>query len=507
MTSWADDTDDTPEAADDRARVELAARWMLRGGPPTPAHYVAVMEAADQRRRRGGACTEQNAGTECDVECATMTAVLLALFVLLVGCGSAEPAGASPDAASDAADVDVVAADVDVVAAPDDLAAAPDDAPTAAPDDAPTAAHDAALDGVADCGVGRVLRGVSCICAPGLVTCAGSCVDTSRDVVHCGGCARSCRADEACREGTCAVMVVATDAGGVADAPADTGCGACPPPFQCIAGRCICDGPRLLCGGACVDPLFDANHCGGCGRACPTGQTCRQGACALRCEIGLTPCGGVCRDATRSPDACGASCANCGGSAVCSRSACVTCASGWIACNNVCVDPSVNPSHCGACGNVCPSRVHATGTCVSGSCALSCAPSFADCDGNPANDCEAMLASDRDNCGTCGNVCGARSGCVGGACVCQSGAVRCGSECVRIDTADNCGACGNACTDRQSCVGTLAPACVSCGADGPDSTPRRCGNDCVNLSNDGSNCGTCGNVCGSARLCFFGVCR
>lgn len=50
MTSWAndtDDTDDTPEAAADRARIELAARWMLRSGPPTPAHYVAVMEAAD----------------------------------------------------------------------------------------------------------------------------------------------------------------------------------------------------------------------------------------------------------------------------------------------------------------------------------------------------------------------------------------------------------------------------------------------------------------------------
>jgi hypothetical protein len=46
MTSWANDDDDTPEAAADRARTELAARWMLRSGPPTPAHYVAVMEAA-----------------------------------------------------------------------------------------------------------------------------------------------------------------------------------------------------------------------------------------------------------------------------------------------------------------------------------------------------------------------------------------------------------------------------------------------------------------------------
>ena len=45
MTSWCDETDDTPEAAADRARVELAAQWMLRSGPPTLEHYRAVMDA------------------------------------------------------------------------------------------------------------------------------------------------------------------------------------------------------------------------------------------------------------------------------------------------------------------------------------------------------------------------------------------------------------------------------------------------------------------------------
>ncbi len=45
MTSWCDTPDDTPEAAADRARVELAAQWMLRSGPPTLDHYRAVMDA------------------------------------------------------------------------------------------------------------------------------------------------------------------------------------------------------------------------------------------------------------------------------------------------------------------------------------------------------------------------------------------------------------------------------------------------------------------------------
>jgi hypothetical protein len=48
-----------------------------------------------------------------------------------------------------------------------------------------------------------------------------------------------------------------------------------------------------------------------------------------------------------------------------------------------------------------------------------CAPGTADCDRNPANDCEAVLADDAQNCGICGVQCGAPnadSGCLGGTC-------------------------------------------------------------------------------------------
>ncbi|HYP99942.1 MAG TPA: hypothetical protein VER96_14805 [Polyangiaceae bacterium] len=48
-----------------------------------------------------------------------------------------------------------------------------------------------------------------------------------------------------------------------------------------------------------------------------------------------------------------------------------------------------------------------------------CAPGTADCDRNPSNDCEAVLADDPENCGVCGVQCSAlnaNTGCLGGTC-------------------------------------------------------------------------------------------
>jgi hypothetical protein len=56
-----------------------------------------------------------------------------------------------------------------------------------------------------------------------------------------------------------------------------------------------------------------------------------------------------------------------------------------------------------------------------------CAPGTADCDRDPANDCEAVLADDAQNCGVCGVQCdapNAESACLGGTCriiSCQPG--------------------------------------------------------------------------------------
>jgi len=48
-----------------------------------------------------------------------------------------------------------------------------------------------------------------------------------------------------------------------------------------------------------------------------------------------------------------------------------------------------------------------------------CSPGTADCDRNAANDCEAVLADDPQNCGVCGVQCAApnaESACMGGTC-------------------------------------------------------------------------------------------
>ncbi len=48
-----------------------------------------------------------------------------------------------------------------------------------------------------------------------------------------------------------------------------------------------------------------------------------------------------------------------------------------------------------------------------------CSPGTADCDRNPANECEAVLADDPKNCGICGVQCdapNAESACLGGTC-------------------------------------------------------------------------------------------
>jgi len=47
-----------------------------------------------------------------------------------------------------------------------------------------------------------------------------------------------------------------------------------------------CDGVGVaLCGDSCVSTASDPAHCGGCGKACATGETCGNGVCVALCQI------------------------------------------------------------------------------------------------------------------------------------------------------------------------------------------------------------------------------
>lgn len=93
-------------------------------------------------------------------------------------------------------------------------------------------------------------------CRGGLLACGGQCVDSSSDLTNCGACGNTCSANRAssmaCIAGACSVT-------------------ACTPGFG------NCDGNAF--NGCERDLSANANHCGACGRACPSGVACTQGMC------------------------------------------------------------------------------------------------------------------------------------------------------------------------------------------------------------------------------------
>jgi hypothetical protein len=74
-----------------------------------------------------------------------------------------------------------------------------------------------------------------------------------------------------------------------------------------------------------------------------------------------------------------------------------------------CVDLSASVNSCGACGNICPAPQNSTGnngtifgyaTCANGICGTSCEDNGTLCNNQCVN-----LSGDKNNCGSCGNVC------------------------------------------------------------------------------------------------------
>ena len=232
--------------------------------------------------------------------------------------------------------------------------------------------------------------------------------------------------------------------------------------------------------------------------------------------------GGDCNDmdAARSPDAtevCNSVDDDCDG-ALDEAPAICDCAVGTMDCDadarGICetrTDSNVN--NCGGCGNLdsafdCEMAPGVDETlCVSSRCLiLECQSGFDDCSALPG--CETNVATDVNNCGSCGNECVGgnvtSATCVDQQCanvVCEPGFVDCGSgQCNTPSDRDNCGACGRQCGPGQTCD---ADTCVSVTCLPPETL---CGEVCENLDNDQFNCGSCGRVCPSDSVCMTGDC-
>ncbi len=144
-------------------------------------------------------------------------------------------------------------------------------------------------------------------CPSGSSLCAAACVDLSRDPAHCGACGQRCPASPnaaaSCGAGRCGVTCAAGY--GDCDGMVTTGCEvtfatnvahcgacgtACTSPHgtpACAAGSCTvasCEAGYGDCNSAVSDGCevelsTSAAHCGACGRACATGQSCAAGVC------------------------------------------------------------------------------------------------------------------------------------------------------------------------------------------------------------------------------------
>ena len=125
-----------------------------------------------------------------------------------------------------------------------------------------------------------------------------------------------------------------------------------------------------------------------------------------------------------------------------------------------------------------------------------CATGQVDCSGQ----CK-TVATDNQNCGACGNACGANRVCQGGMCQCAAGLMNCGGQCVGSD-ATHCGPSCTVCPSGQVCSGN------ACMAMCPTGQTMCSGGACIPSTGDGTiaHCGGCNQCPTGATACNNGTC-
>ena len=159
-------------------------------------------------------------------------------------------------------------------------------------------------------------------------------------------------------------------------------------------------------------------------------------------------------------------------------------------------------------------------------CSVICPLGAADCDNNANNGCEIPVASDKNNCGSCGVVCSANNitpACSQGQCngACNAGFSDCNGNkqsdgceiAIGVDV-NNCGNCGTICSGNhipvRNCGGGLCNG--ACDVGFADCQNGKQVDGCeTSIAADPNNCGGCGFVCSNLnmanRACGGGTCN
>jgi hypothetical protein len=240
-------------------------------------------------------------------------------------------------------------------------------------------------------------------CRQGLTSCSGNCVDITLDIGNCGGCGMVCPTNARCNGGACyckdgyeasadgTCTHVNTPAVGTGNTGQD-------PQFSCA------DYPgTTYCNDGYCWYLTEDNHCGACGNACSSDQSCVNGACTG------------------------------GGSGTYSCTSNSDCAPGQICFLGHCGNLQTDESHCGSCSISCGSAQ----ICLAGQCRINtallprkafCMSPNSLCDGDCVN-----TQTDAANCGSCGNPCATNGGyCSAGVCHCPTGYLTHNGACTKI---------------------------------------------------------------------------
>jgi len=335
---------------------------------------------------------------------------------------------------------------------------------------------------------------------PTAVTCMGSqtacgieCIDLNNDPNHCGGCDAACGPNQVC-DG---------------------------------AGQCedACAGDRIVCGGRCVDPDIDGEFCGAsgdcsgqlAGTLCAGDDVCVGGVCQVDCAAGYAKCGGECINPSINRNHCGAtgSCGDaedgsrCADGDVCSGGSCMAqCQGEQVECGQGCVDPNNSVLHCGAtkgcglAGGSAGTACEAGEVCNAGSCEAECSVGLVKCDGTCIDPLtERRFCGATASCASAGEMCTQDQLCEDGSCgaLCDPGLIGCGQRCIDPNTDDEfCGASddcygdsdGTRCAQNERCNG--AGVCQQVCAAGL----LLCDGNCIDPTTDGDFCGASSDCMG-----------